>query len=265
MKRAGRQHLVFGTKAFTFKPVVTQFHDGSFGEKDFDVINVHPMANLMLGGRRYQLGNFMSKELQLADLIDFGRETWARPKPCVLDEDNAASMFQDEVAWTIHRKRAWVALLSGSHYDEIDFSIQLGKETGTRGVLPSLSQMVQNTLRILRLDRLSSRRACAEWIGRLPDHTRAATFAVKNKDYVAYLADAREVTDRTAGEQIAGKIDLSLPSGRFRVRYFSPVDGTYFGEFMLIGGKPSSIDLLPFRHDLTIRAERRVIAKRSNG
>lgn len=256
MARAGRQHLVFGTKAFTFKPVVTQFHDGSFIEKDFDVINVHPMANLILGGRRYQLGNFMSKELQLPDLIDFCHETRSRAKPCVLDEDNAASMFQDEVAWTIHRKRAWVALLSGSHYDEIDFSIQIGKETGT----PESSNHLRKWFKILSeffaaIDYLHAAPAPA-WIGRLPNHVKASTFVVKNKDYVAYLADAREATDRTAGEPIVGKIELSLPPGPFRVRYFSPVDGTYFGEFMLAGGKPSSIDLPPFRHDIAIRAVR---------
>jgi hypothetical protein len=74
------------------------------------------MSNLLFGGRRYQLGDFMSKELRLADLADLGREVWSRRKPCVWDEDNAASMFLDETAWTIHRKRAWVALLSGSHY-----------------------------------------------------------------------------------------------------------------------------------------------------
>jgi hypothetical protein len=32
------------------------------------------MSNMVLGGRHYQLGNFMSKELQLADLADFGHE-----------------------------------------------------------------------------------------------------------------------------------------------------------------------------------------------
>src|SRR4029079_16045098 len=181
--------------------------------------------------KHYQLGNFMSKELQLAPLKQFCGAARSLTKPYVWDEDNAASMFQDEVAWTIHRKRAWVALLSGSHYDEIDFSIQIGKETGT----PESSGHLRKWFKILSeffasIDYLHAAPA-PEWIGRLPEHLKAATFAVKNKDYVAYLADAREATDRMAGDQIAGKIDLSLPPGRFRVRYFSPVYGSYFGEF----------------------------------
>jgi hypothetical protein len=43
------------------------------------------------------------------------------------------------------------------------------------------------------------------------------TLTVKNDDYVAYLADAREVTDPTAGEQIdfeRGASDLNRVAGR---------------------------------------------------
>src|SRR4051794_1222873 len=46
MARAGRPHLVFGTKAFTFKPIVTQVLDGSFDGKFVDAVNIHPMSNL---------------------------------------------------------------------------------------------------------------------------------------------------------------------------------------------------------------------------
>ena len=256
MARVGCQHLVFGTKAFTFTPLVTQVLDESFRGKLFDVVNVHPMANLQMGGRRYQLGNFMSKELRLADLADFGSATWLHGKPCVWDEDNAASMFQDEIAWTIHRKRAWVALLSGSHYDQIDFSIQVGKESGT----PESTRHLRKWFRILSeffasIDYIHAAPA-PNWIGPLPNHIVAATYAVKDQDFIAYLADGREVSDHTAGEQITGKIALSLPNGSFRIRYFSPVDGSYFGETTVAGGKPTFIDLPPFRHDVVLRAVR---------
>jgi hypothetical protein len=40
-------------------------------------------------------------------------------------------MYRDETGWTIHRKRAWTTLYSGSHYDYIHFSIIVGKEPGT--------------------------------------------------------------------------------------------------------------------------------------
>jgi hypothetical protein len=254
MSRAGREHLVFGSPPFGYIPIVSQELDRSFDGNLFDAVNVHPLPNLVLSGRSYQLGNFMSKELQLAELIDFGRATWARRKPCVWDEDNAASMFQDEVGWTIHRKRAWVALLSGSHYDEIDFSIQIGKETGT----PESSSHLRKWFRILSqyfasIDYLHAAPA-PEWIRGLPEHTVAAKFAVENLDYNAYLADKREVADRTAGEPVSGNIELSIPPGRFRVRYFSPVDGSYHGEFVVVGGKPMTVDLPAFRHDIVVRA-----------
>jgi len=38
-------------------------------------------------------------------------------KPCVNDEDNAASLYRDDDGWTIHRKRAWMAVMSQTHYD----------------------------------------------------------------------------------------------------------------------------------------------------
>jgi hypothetical protein len=255
--QAGRPHLVFGTKAYAFKPVLAQHLDESFNGKLFDVVNVHPMPNLVLGGEHYQLGNFMSKELRLADLVKFGRATRPLPKPCVWDEDNAASMFRDEVGWTIHRKRAWVALLSGAHYDMIDFSIQIGKETGT----PESSPKLRTWFKILSeffssVDYLHAAPAPG-WIGKLPAHTAVATLAVKDEDYIAYLADSREATDRTTGEAIGGKITLSLPAGAFRIRYLSPVEGKYTDEFLLKGGKAADVRLPEFRQDLVIRAVRK--------
>src|SRR4029079_7944295 len=127
--------------------------------------------------KHYQLGNFMSKELQLAPLKQFCGAARSLTKPYVLDEDNAASMFQDEAGWTIHRKRAWVALLSGSHYDVIDFSIQIGKETGT----PESSRLLRAWFKILSqffatVDYVHATPRPA-WIGKPPEHTVATTFA----------------------------------------------------------------------------------------
>jgi hypothetical protein len=58
---------------------------------------------------------------------------------------------RDEVGWTIHRKRAWMSVLSGAHYDYIDFSITVGSEAGTpasqRGIrkwMKHLSEFIHN-------------------------------------------------------------------------------------------------------------------------
>jgi hypothetical protein len=256
MARAHRQHLVFGSEAFTFQPKVTQVLDGSFQGKLFDVVNMHPHANVVLDGRHYQLGNFMSKELQLAPFHDFSRAARTRQKPCVCDEDNAASMFQDEAGWTIHRKRAWAALLGGSHYDVIDFSIQIGKETGT----PQSSSHLRTWFKILAeffssLDYPHAAPA-PDFIDKPPEHCIATTFAVKDRDYIAYIADAREVTDAKAGEPISGNIKLNLPRGKYRLRFFSPIEGSYSGERAIIGGENITAELPTFRHDIVIRAER---------
>lgn len=255
MPKAGREHLVFGSEAFSYTPVFTQGLDASFAGKVFDVVNVHPLPNTVIGGKPYQLGNFMSKELRLTDLRDFGLELSKRAKPAVWDEDNAASMFRDEIGWTIHRKRAWVALLSGSHYDEIDFSLQIGQETGT----PESSAKLRTWFKILSeffasVDFIHAEPA-PRWVARVPDHVVAATFAVEGKDYVAYLADTREVTDAAAGQEISGAAEIMLPPGAWRVRFFSPTTGNYSGGKRVEGGA-ATIALPPFRHDLVIRAER---------
>ena len=132
LARRGRAHLVFGSQAFHYTPAFRQELDSTFADKWADVVNVHPLPGLVLAGREYMLGHFMSKELELKAFRDFCRAAQGFAKPCVHDEDNAASMYRDKTGWTIHRKRAWTALLSLCHYDYIDFSITAGSETGTR-------------------------------------------------------------------------------------------------------------------------------------
>jgi hypothetical protein len=56
---------------------------------------VHPLPNTVLGGRSYQLGNFMSKELMLSEVAEFCRMAYGQRKTTVLDEDNTASMYRD--------------------------------------------------------------------------------------------------------------------------------------------------------------------------
>ena len=134
MSKRPQRHLVFGSEAFSYTPKFNQGTDASFKNPDFDAVNVHPLPDTHYGGRTYQMGNFMSKELMLSEFRDYCLATYAERKPMIMDEDNCASLYRDEVGWTIHRKRAWTALLSGSHYDYIDFSINVGTEAGTEDI-----------------------------------------------------------------------------------------------------------------------------------
>ena len=131
LQKRNRHHLVFGLEAFRYSPRFEQSFDKSFAETILDAVNCHPLPGLSLGGRTDDLGNFMSKELKLGQVRDFCLAAQRTRKPCILDEDNAASLYRDTVGWTIHRKRAWTVVLSGAHYDFIDFSVTVGNEAGT--------------------------------------------------------------------------------------------------------------------------------------
>jgi hypothetical protein len=256
MKRAGSEHLIFGSEAFTYTPQFKQGLDATFDGSMVDVVNVHPLPNTVLGGKAYQLGNFMSKELQLRELNEFALACASRKKPVVWDEDNCATMFCDEIGWTIHRKRAWTALLSGAHYDMIDFSIQNGLETGTPEAQKQLRTWFKHLSEFFASIDFIRASAGVDWVSDLPQHVVATTFAVKGKDYVAYLADAREVTDPTAGEEIGGTMKVSLPTGKFRIRLYSPVDRTDQAFTDMDGGEAIPMKFPGFRHDLVIRAVR---------
>ena len=40
----------------------------------------------------------------LSEFRDYCLATYRERKPMVMDEDNCASLYRDEVGWTIHRK-----------------------------------------------------------------------------------------------------------------------------------------------------------------
>ena len=125
-----RRHLIAGQEAFVDKPFL-QTLDHTYDAMDYDVVNVHPLPATRLRGADHHLGTFMSKQLRLAAFRDMTLAAWAESKPLNHDEDNVASQYRDPDGWTVHRKRAWVALLCGAHYDVIDFSIQPFLEEGT--------------------------------------------------------------------------------------------------------------------------------------
>jgi len=173
-----------------------------------------------------------------------------------MDEDNAASMYRDPTGWTIHRKRAWTTVLNGGHYDYIDFSITVGSETGTamsrshiRSWMQYLSEFI-SSFDYIHADNSNG------WLGDLPDHVTASTLSARGDDYVAYLADDREITDPAAGQPLHGTVKLALPNGTFAVRLFSPVSGQSSPAVRMEGGGTRSLILEPFRDDIVIRASK---------
>ena len=110
---------------------LTAGSDKSFNGLMADIVNVHPLENIVYRDKAYDMGDFMSKQLKLGALRDYCLETYYEKKPLNIDEDNIASRFMDYDGWTIHRKRAWTTFMSGAHYDYIDFSILSNMPTGT--------------------------------------------------------------------------------------------------------------------------------------
>jgi hypothetical protein len=252
MSRLGRPHLISGQNAFAYQPDFYQGFDASYAGSMLDIVNVHPLPHLKFKGRQYELGNFMSKELQLAEFREFFLATNKEAKPTVSDEDNDASMYVDDIGWTIHRKRAWMSVMCGAHYDFIDFSIQAHLEGGTtesqnkiRNWIGHLSEFIS------RFDFVHASTA-QEWIRSVPEHTVGAGLAIEGRDYVGYIADSREVTDTAAGSPLQGEIALRLPQGTYAVDFYSPVSGKKLDSKKIRGG---DISLAPaaFQQDLAFR------------
>ena len=94
-----------------------------------------------------------------------------------------------------------------------------------------------------------------DWVRELPAHVIASGLAVTDRDYIAYLADDREVIDPAAGQPISGTVKLSLPAGKFDVTLYSPVTGQYSPAILVEGGAASLV-LPAFTHDIVVRARR---------
>ncbi len=263
LKRLGRAHLVIGSQAFSYVPKFTQPLDATFSGDTFDAVNVHPLPGTVLGGRTYNMGNFMSKELALAEVAAFCRAAAADPKPVVLDEDNAASIYRDPTGWTIHRKRAWIAAMSLANYDYIDFSITVGSETGTKESNAAIRTWFSHLSKFMHERDLVRTKMADKWLERMPPDVVSAALEFGGDEWVAYLADAREVTDPAAGQPIAGEVAFHLPPGNYRATLISPTSGGESPAIRVRGGsEPVVIDLPAFRHDVVLRSRARGIIGR---
>lgn len=257
LRHLNRLHLLAGQQAFTYAAKNAFPMDATFTKKTFDIVNDHPLPNTLLGGNVYEMGNFMSKELMLKDVESFCRAAYSLSKPTVLDEDNTASLYRDITGWTIHRKRAWTALLSGCHYDYIDFSITVGSESGTAASQAGIRRWMEHLSDFMRSFDFVHSKPDTDWISSYPKHLLASGLSIAGHEYVAYLADARELKVLGAGEPTNGSVALTLPPGTYNVTLYSPVTGEYSPAIQIQGGVRSEVALPAFTQDIVIRATRR--------
>jgi uncharacterized protein DUF6298 len=258
LAKSGRSHLIFGSQAYTAAPEFRWPLDQSFADKTLDAVNVHPLANLVLKRKPYEAGYFMNKQLGLSAFYEFCRATQAFKKPCVIDEDNTAAIYRDETGWTIHRKRAWTAILSGCHYDYIDFSITVGNETGTPESNKRIRTWMKQLSDLIHSFDFVHAQPETRWIKKTSPKILATALVREGKDYLAYLADTREISDREFGQKIGGDVAMELPEGEYVARFYSPTNGSYSPGITVTGGSsPIVVKVGPFEHDIVLRITRR--------
>jgi len=246
------KHLIVGQQAFHWQPW-EQLSDKAFSDFFVEVVNIHPLPNTTYRGKAYDMGQFMSKQLKLRQLRDYCLAVYPEQKPLNLDEDNVASQYKDYDGWTIHRKRAWVTLFSGAHYDYIDFSIIPYCETGTPESRKCIRTWMKHLSEYIHSVDLVKAKPMPQIIKQQPENVLACVFAVPGKDYNIYLADERELENENAGEPIKGRIVLELAQGRYRTAAYSPATGLYSPWTTISGGPNTTISLPVFKHDIVIR------------
>jgi hypothetical protein len=257
LQRQNRPHLLAGQQAFSYGAKNHFPMDASFAGKTFDIVNDHPLPETQFGGHVFDMGNFMSKQLRLDQVAGFCKAAYSSPKPTVLDEDNTASMYRDATGWTIHRKRAWTALMNGCHYDYIDFSITVGSEAGTPASRRAIRTWMQHLSEFMSALDFVHARPDTGWIADAPKNTVISGLSIGGREYVAYLGDGRELSDPSAGEAIEGSVSLSLPAGDYDVSLYSPVTGESSPALLMKGSGRNAFTLPSFREDIVIRARRR--------
>ena len=247
-------HLIAGQEAYRHDGY-RQGMDRSFDELFVDVVNVHPLPNTTYRGVNYDMGRFMSKDLCLEALQECCLKTWPERKPLNYDEDNAASRFRDREGWLVHRKRAWTTLLSGGHYDYIDFSIVPGIEAGTAESQRGIRTWVKHLSDFIHSMDLKRTAPKVDWLESQPAHALVSVLAVEGEDYALYLADAREYGEAGAGQPVEGRLSFTLPEGRFEAAAFSPETGLY-SPYLPLDGGAVEMALPVFEHDLVVRIRR---------
>ncbi len=246
------RHLICGQEAFAYQPW-EQKSTKAFQDFPVDGVNIHPLPNTTYAGKSYDQGAFMSKQLKLQALRDYCLATYDQPKPLNMDEDNIASQYKDISGWTIHRKRAWTVLMSGGHYDVIDFSIVNSCETGTPESSANIRTWMKHLSQYIHSVDLVRARPAIETVHATPAHTLPCVLAVDGEDYSIYLADNREVDEPGAGEAMQGELVCDLPQGDFDMACYSPVTGQYSPWLALRGGEGTRISLPEFHQDIVVR------------
>jgi hypothetical protein len=259
------QHILVGQEAFAYKlrdeafnPLdVHQFSARSFGEMDYDGVNMHPLSNMKYAGKTYDLGRFMHAQLNLRALRDYCLAVYREKKPLNLDEDNCATQYRDLFGWTVHRKRAWTTLLCGAHYNLIDFSILPCLAVGTEESRRYLRACIGYLARFLHTFDLLRSRPLQGMVMAQPESTCESVFGIPGEDFVVYLAEEREANATGFGKPIGGILELKTPDADYLLSCFHPLTGVSSPEIPVRADNATLRFVIPgFMHDIAVRVRR---------
>ena len=255
MQKLKKVHLIMGAESLhAAKPNISQKFADSYAGKTWDGIILHASDFDIWNGRMYKLGGFMNKDLKLAEVRDFFLAVSSQKKPMISDEDNVASAYTTPSGWTVSRKRAWTTLLSGGHYDVIDFSVQIFRPTG---MTPGIRSQLGHLAKFMQTVDFIHAKPGAGWISGLPAHIVPSGMAVAGRDYVVYLADARELGDAHANEEIRTRVVLEVPAGDYSVSVMTPQTGVSSQTVTIKSNGKLSIQVPAFKEDIVVRAEKK--------
>ena len=85
-----------------------------------------------------------------------------------------------------------------------------------------------------------------------------ASLAKPGEDYIAYLADVRELLDPAAAWPIMGPIAFDLPVGDYRACFYSPATGGYSPCVHVAGGGRVTVEISLFEQDIVLRVTRKL-------
>jgi Cellulase (glycosyl hydrolase family 5) len=198
-----------------------------------DISNVHPLDVMTVGEETFNLGVFMSADSRLREYKAFCRRVRALDGAVNLDEDNNASRFMDERGWTIHRQRAWIALVSGCHYDFIDFSVLAGRERSTADGRRLLRGRFGTLARFWEENQIWSTVLDDGAEPTIPEGCTAVVARDQRPPGTFYVYVAAEVSSDLAvpcvDRPVEGALEVIIPPGDYLSYWFAPETGRYFG------------------------------------
>jgi hypothetical protein len=232
VRSTGANRVIAASPAWSYAPWDHPVHSAEV--LAVDISNVHPLDVMTIGDKTFNLGVFMSADSRLGEYKEFCRQAQALGGAINLDEDNNASRFMDERGWTVHRQRAWIALLSGCHYDFIDFSIVPGRERSTEDGRRLLRARFGTLARFWEENQLWSVRLDGQSRARAPEGCTAVVASnLRGPANVRYIYVAAEApTDLSipfSDRAVEGGLQLDLPEGDYLTYWFAPETGRYFG------------------------------------